>query len=271
MDLGIAGRAAFVAGASSGLGYAVALELAREGCRVAVCSRSEERISEAAKDLLRDSGAVPGDILGIACDVTDEEAVGAAMKQAVDAFGALNILVTNAGGPPAGFIDDLSTEQWRSAIDLNLMSTIHLCRAALPHLRKAAAGSDPLARILMITSVSAKQPIPNLYLSNTARAGVQGFAKSLAEELGPDGITVNTILPGYTRTDRLKELAQRAQETTGKSMDEIERGWAEHCALKRIAEPHEFAAAAAFLVSRRASFITGVAFPVEGGRSKHLL
>ena len=270
MDLGIAGSAAFVAGASSGLGYAVARELAREGCKVAVCSRNEDRISAAAAALADEAGASRADVLAVTCDVTDENALHQAMERTVGAFGGLNILITNAGGPPAGFIDDLSTDQWRAAIDLNLMSTINLCRAALPHLRRAVA-ADSLARILMITSVSAKQPIPNLYLSNTARAGVQGFAKSLSEELGPDGITVNTILPGYTRTDRLKELARRSQETTGKSIEEIEREWAQHTALKRIAEPEEFAAAAAFLVSRRASFITGIAFPVEGGRSKHLL
>ena len=123
----------------------------------------------------------------------------------------------------------------------------------------------------MITSISAKQPIPNLYLSNAARAGVQGFAKSLAEELGPEGITVNTLLPGYTRTERLQELARVQQQRTGRSLEEIEASWAEQAALKRIGEPHEFAAAVAFLASARASYITGVAFPVDGGRSKHLL
>jgi 3-oxoacyl-[acyl-carrier protein] reductase len=210
-------------------------------------------------------------VRGIACDVTDEEAVRAAIAAAVDAFGGLNILITNAGGPPAGSIDDLTSEQWRTGVDLNLMSTIHLCRAALPHLRHAAKGPASLARILMITSISAKQPIPNLYLSNVARAGVQGFAKSLSEELGPEGITVNTILPGYTRTSRTMELARNAQAKSGKSMEEIEAEWANAAALRRMATPEEFAAAAVFLVSAKASYVTGVAFPVDGGRSKHLL
>ncbi|MEX0746388.1 MAG: SDR family oxidoreductase [Rhodothermales bacterium] len=271
MDLGLDGCVAFVAGASSGLGYAVARQLAAEGCAVAICSRDLGRISAAAASLARDSGVSEERVHGIACDVTDETAVRGAIGQAVETFGALNILITNAGGPPAGSIDDLSTEQWRSAIDLNLMSTIHLCRAALPHLRRAAKSSSSLARILMITSISAKQPIPNLYLSNATRAGVQGFAKSLSEELGPEGITVNTILPGYTRTARTMELARSAQAKSGKSLEEIEGGWADATALKRMATPEEFAAAAAFLVSAKASYVTGVGFPVDGGRSKHLL
>lgn len=268
MDLGLDGKAAFVTGASSGLGFAVARELSHEGCRVAICSRSEQRIAEAENAIAEETGGI---VKGIVCNVTEEEDVRNAISQTVHAFGGLNLLVTNAGGPPAGFIDDLSTEQWRHAIQLNLMSTINLCRAALPHLRTAAKQDHALARILMVTSISAKQPIPNLYLSNTARAGVQGFAKSLAEEVGPEGITVNTILPGYTRTDRLTELAENIQSKSGKSLNAIEDEWAENSALKRIAEPSEFAAAAVFLLSKRASYVTGVAFPVDGGRSKHLL
>lgn len=238
---------------------------------MAVCSRSRDRIEDAAAGLLQETGREADAVLAVVCDVTDEDDISRAMDQVVQHFGGLNILITNAGGPPAGFIDDLSSAQWRDAIELNLMSTINLCRAALPHLRDAAAGENPFARILMITSVSAKQPIPNLYLSNTARAGVQGFAKSLAEELGPAGINVNSILPGYTRTDRLVELAENITSKSGKSVEEVESAWAEHAALKRIADPSEFAAAAAFLVSNKASYVTGVAFPVDGGRVKHLL
>lgn len=271
MDLGLEGRAAFVAGSSSGLGYAVARELAREGCRVAICSRDGKRIAAAAERLLEETGTGEDTVMPIECDVTHEREVFDAVDRTADRFGALHVLVTNAGGPPAGFVDDFSSDDWRTALDLNLMSTINLCRAALPHLRKAAVEADPLARILMMTSISAKQPIPNLYLSNTARAGVQGFAKSLAEEVGPEGITVNTILPGYTRTDRLTELAVRITADTGRTTQEVEAGWAADNALRRIADPAEFAAAAAFLVSKRASYVTGVAFPVDGGRTKHLL
>lgn len=235
---------------------------------MAMCSRSYEHISNAARRIADETG---GDVHGIMCDVTDEAEIHRAIDDAAGALGKLNILVTNAGGPPSGTIDELSTQQWEQAIQLNLMSTVNLCRAALPHLREAASSADPLARILMITSISAKQPIPNLMLSNAARAGVQGFAKSLAEELGPDGITVNSILPGYTRTNRLTELAEAIRQKTGRSISEIEGGWAENSVLKRIADPSEFAAAATFLLSRRASYVTGVALPVDGGRSKHLL
>lgn len=271
MELGLEGAAAFVAGASSGLGYATASVLVAEGCRVAVCSRDVDRINAAAQRLIAESGASSGDVLPVTCDVTDEAAIERGIGETVSAFGGLNILITNAGGPPSGQIESLSPDQWRHAFELNLMSTINLCRAALPYLHEAAAKDDPLAAILMITSVSAKQPIPNLALSNTARAGVQGFAKSLADEVGPVGIRVNTILPGYTRTDRLEELAENITSRTGASRSEVERSWADHAALKRIAEPPEFAAAAAFLVSRQASYITGVALPVDGGRVKHLL
>lgn len=272
MDLGLTGRVAFVTGASSGLGYATARELLLEGCKVAICSRSSERIDEAAERLLDEATQISaGDVLPIVCDVTDEDHIDQAMSSIDAAFGRLNILITNAGGPPTGYVDDFSADEWRDALELNLMSTINLCRAALPHLRESTHEPDPLARILMITSVAAKQPIPNLYLSNTARAGVQGFAKSLSEELGEAGITVNTILPGYTRTDRLKDLAGRLSQNTEKSLEEVEAEWSADAALKRIADPAEFAAAAAFLVSARASYVTGIAFPVDGGRAKHLL
>jgi 3-oxoacyl-[acyl-carrier protein] reductase len=164
----------------------------------------------------------------------------------------------------------MDKEAYRDALELNLMSTISLCDAALPHLRTAAE-EDAHARIVMVTSVSAKQPIPTLALSNTARAGVQGYAKSLADELGPTGITVNTVLPGYTRTARLEDLAEEIQEETGQSYEEIEADWADQNALPRIGEPEEFAATVAFLASERAGYVTGVALPVDGGRSKHIL
>lgn len=270
MDLGLQDRVAFVAGASSGLGQAVAIALAREGCRVAICSRTEERITEAAGRVARAAGVAAEQVLPVVCDVTDENAVKAALDRTAAHFGRLHILITNAGGPPTGYIDDFDTETWRTGLELNLMSTINMCRHALPHLRQAAH-EDGHGRILMITSMAAKQPVPNLYLSNTARAGVQGFAKTLSEELGPTGITVNTILPGFTRTDRLKDFVKKIQAHSDKTVEEIEAGWAAGSALKRIAEPEEFAASATFLVSAPAAFITGIAFPVDGGYIKHLM
>ena len=267
MDLGLANRTAFVAGASKGLGRAAARELAQEGCRVAVCSRDGDRIARAAKAIQDDTGA---EVLPLVCDVTDEEQVEAAITQTVDTFGGLHVLVTNAGGPPSGAATEVEPKDYHEAVELNLMSTISLCDVALPHLR-AAAEEDDHARIIMVTSVSAKQPIPTLALSNTARAGVQGYAKSLADDVGSIGITVNTVLPGYTRTQRLEELADDIQAQTGQSRAEIEAEWANENALPRIGEPDEFAATVAFLASARAAYVTGVAFPVDGGRSKHVL
>lgn len=267
MDLGLTDRIAFVAGASSGLGLAVARALAREGMRVALCSRDAARIEEAARAVEDETG---GNVLPLVCDVTDEAAVRRAVERTVDHFGGLHVLVTNAGGPPAGTATAFDAAAWRRALELNLMSTISLCTAALPALRRAAQ-KDEHARIVMVTSVSAKQPIPTLALSNTARAGVQGYAKSLAEDVGPEGITVNTVLPGYTRTERLEELAGAIQEDTGQSREEVEAGWADQNALARLGEPDEFAAAVAFLASRPAAYVTGVAFPVDGGRVKALL
>jgi 3-oxoacyl-[acyl-carrier protein] reductase len=164
----------------------------------------------------------------------------------------------------------MDLDAYREALELNLMSTVALCQHALPHLKEAAS-TDGHARVIMTTSVSAKQPIPTLALSNTARAGVQGYAKSLAEDLGPMGITVNTVLPGYTRTARLDDLADQIQSETGQSTDEIEADWAAQNALPRIGTPDEFAAAVAFLASARAASVTGVALPVDGGRTKGLL
>lgn len=270
MDLGLTDRIAFVAGASSGLGRAAAVELAREGCRVALCSRDHDRISEAATAVRTESGVASDRVLPLVCDVTDESAVDEAIQETVDTFGGLHVLVTNAGGPPSGTATEVEAEDYREAVELNLMSTISLCDAALPHLRTAAR-EDEHARVVMVTSVSSKQPIPALALSNTARAGVQGYAKSLADDVGPSGITVNTVLPGYTRTDRLDDLADDIQAETGQTYDEIEADWADQNALPRIGEPEEFASTVAFLASAPAAYITGVALPVDGGRSKHLL
>ena len=270
MDLRLSDSAAFVAGASSGLGRAVARQLLREGCRVAICSRDQDRISAAKQWLIQETGYPDDHVAALTCDVTNEEQIQAAMTAAAEHLGGINLLVTNSGGPPTGQIDDLSQDLWRHALELNLVSTIQLSRAALPHLRKAASAGKH-ASILMISSLSAKQPIPSLYLSNVARAGVQGFAKSLSEEVGAEGITVNSILPGYTRTDRLRHLSESLNERTGRSIEDIEADWASNSALKRIGTEDEFAAASTFLLSPRAGFITGVALTVDGGAVKSLL
>ena len=269
MDLGLEDKVAFVAGASSGLGFAAAVAMAREGCRVAICSRDSGRIEAAAQLVAGQAGVAQKNVLAYACDVTKEEQIAAAVTEVASAFGALHILVTNAGGPPTGMVDDFDASAWRAGLELNLVSTINLCRHALPQLKRASS-QDGLARIIMVTSIAAKQPIGTLYLSNTARAGVQGFAKTLSEEVGPLGITVNTVLPGFTRTERLRHLVDDLMARTGKTAQEIEAGWAKSAALRRIATPEEFAAVVTFLASRQAAFVTGAAIPVDGGYSKHV-
>jgi 3-oxoacyl-[acyl-carrier protein] reductase len=183
----------------------------------------------------------------------------------IERFGRIDILVTNAGGPPAGRFDQLTQEQWEQATRLTLYSAVHLAREVLPGMRTRRWG-----RILNITSIAVKQPVENLLLSNSLRAAVTGFARTLANEVATEGITVNNILPGYTRTERLEELAQMMAEKQGISADEFRAHWEAEIPMKRLGEPREFAAMAAFLVSERASYITGTSIQVDGGWIKSL-
>lgn len=262
MDLTLAGRVAAVAAASKGLGKAVAQELAAEGAQVAICSRSLERAAATAHEIQTATGA---EVLPVACDVSTKAGCEFFIDRTAQHFGQLDILVTNAGGPPSGPADSFSDEQWQQAIDMNLLSTIRMVYAALPHLRRSGQG-----RVIAITSMSAKQPLENLVLSNTTRAGVLGFMKSLANELGPTGITFNAILPGWTRTERvevlLNSLAQTRQSTPEAEAARINAT----IPARRMGEVEEFAATVAFLASGRAGFVNGVALQVDGGRVQSL-
>ena len=262
MELGLRGKAAIVAAASSGLGKATALELANEGSRVAINARSEELLDSVAAEIREATGA---EVLAIPGDVTDESFVRKLVATARDKFGAVDILVTNAGGPPAGFFDDFSANHYRQAVELNLISTINLCREAVPHMRERGWG-----RIIAITSIAAKQPVENLILSNTVRAGVLGFMKSLSQQVAADGITANTVCPGYHLTERLKSLASLTAKTEGASVEAIYERWAASTPMNRIGEPKEFAAVVAFLCSERASYLTGVVIQVDGGAYRAL-
>ena len=270
MNLGLENKVAFVAGASSGLGLASATALVSEGCRVAICSRNKESIEAARGRIIASTGVSPDKVIAMVCDVTDESQIASAIEKTVKAFGKINILFTNAGSPPTGMVGTLEADVWRSGLELNLVSTINLCRHSLPFLREAAE-NEGHARIIMVTSIAAKQPVESLYISNTGRAGIQGFAKTLSEELGRDGITVNTILPGFTRTEHLQNLARKFEARTGTPVKEVEKSWSKGAALKRLGEPEEFSATVAFLASKQAAFITGIALPVDGGYSKHVL
>lgn len=262
MDLQIRGKAAIVAAASSGLGRATALELAREGAGVTITARREDDLSRAADEIASATGA---DILAIAGDVTDEDHVRRIVSQTKDHFGAVDIVIANAGGPPAGFFDDFTAGHYRQAVELNLISTINLCREAVPHMRERRWG-----RIVAITSIAAKQPVENLILSNTARAGVLGFMKSLSQQVAAEGITVNTVCPGYHLTERLKSLSSQIAKNEGVRVEEVYDRWRASTPMKRIGDPEEFAAVVAFLCSGRASYLTGTVIQIDGGAYRAL-
>lgn len=262
MDLKLKDKCAFIAGSSRGLGYATAVLLAKEGCRVVLNSRDAEKVKAAAETIANETGTAAH---GVAGDVSDASAAETLIKSAVELMGGLDILITNAGGPPAGSFEIFDEEAWQKAVDTSLMSHVRLIRAALPHLRKSEAPS-----VLTITSYTVKQPMNNLVLSNSVRAATAGLTKSLALELGKDGIRFNSILPGWTLTERVENLMQfRAQNNKTTAEEEKARQIAE-IPLGRMAEPEEFANAAVFLVSPAASYITGVMLNVDGGIVKGL-
>jgi 3-oxoacyl-[acyl-carrier protein] reductase len=263
MDMGIRNRVALVAASSRGLGKAIALRLSREGAKVFICARGKEKLFKTRDEIISETG---GAVKAIVADVTDRDQVKQMVQQAVDEFSTLDILVCNAGGPPAGLAEDFTVDDYRQAIELNLMSTVNLCYEVMPLMKKQKWG-----RIITMTSISAKQPLKTLILSNTARAGVLGFSKSLSEQLAPHGITVNSVCPGYTRTERVEELARAFAEKGKGSEEDFYRAVEENIPLGRLGRPEEIADAVAFLASERASYITGVSLQVDGGWVKGLL
>jgi 3-oxoacyl-[acyl-carrier protein] reductase len=263
MDLGLKDRVAIVAAASRGIGFACALELAREGARVFLCSRIAEHASEAAQKIHEKTGA---NVAGFACDVTNNAAVEAFVQLAAERGGRIDICVTNAGGPPAGVFAETDLDVFRQAFELNALSAIRFAKLVLPGMLERKWG-----RIVNITSVSAKQPIDGLLLSNTVRAGLTGWAKTVSNEVAAEGVTVNNVAPGYTLTERQDELAEVRGKAAGKSKEEIIDSWALQAPIRRMAEPEEIAAAVAFLASKRASYITGVTLQVDGGWVRGLL
>lgn len=258
MDLGLKGKVALVTAASKGMGRACAVALGSEGARVAMCARTEADLRDAA-DQVRKTGA---EVLALPADVTRAADVKSLVARVTEAFGGVDILVANAGGPPRGFFDELSDEQWQGAFELSLLSTVRLIREVLPSMRARRWG-----RILTIQSVSVKQPLPDLLLSNAVRPGVAGLMKTLASQLGKDNITVNTVCPGRIMTDRFLS----GMKTQGLSRDDYLSRQSADVPLGRIGTPEEFASVVAFLASERASYVTGVAIQVDGGLVRGLL
>jgi 3-oxoacyl-[acyl-carrier protein] reductase len=257
MNLNLTNRVAAVAASSAGLGYASALTLAQEGCRVALCARRPEKLEAAAQSIREQTGV---DVLTLPLDVSHKDAPARFIQATVDHFGQLDIAIANAGGPPSGTFATLTDEQWELALQQNLMSAVRLFRAALPHVQASDQG-----RLIALTSISAKQPLDGLLLSNAARAGVHGMVKTLSREIAPTGVTVNIVAPGITRTDRITELAEQSAAREGISVEEAYARRAASVPMGRLGDPMEFGAAVTFLCSKQAAFISGVALPVDGG------
>jgi 3-oxoacyl-[acyl-carrier protein] reductase len=262
METGLRNRVAIVAASSQGIGRATAEAFAAEGCRVAMCARNAAALEAAATSIRKQYNV---EVLSEPLDVSSAEAVRSFVEAVVAKFGAADICVTNAGGPPAKGFLAASVEEWRKAIDANFLSTVYFAKEVIPHMQKRRWG-----RIITITSITTKQPVSDLVLSNAVRAGVVGLVKSLANEFGKDGILVNNVGPGFTATDRLKELAKARSAASGKSQQEIFDSWAVDAAQKRIGEPREVADTIVWLASERASFITGQTILVDGGAYKGL-
>lgn len=258
MNLGLKNKVALVAASSKGLGRASAEALAREGAKVTICARDETALRAAADEI---AGSTGSEILTIPADVTRAPDIERLVTETVEKFGALHILVTNAGGPPAGYFEEFDDQQWQAAINLTLMSNIRLIRAALSSMKAQQWG-----RVINITSLSVKQPIDNLVLSNSIRAAVHGLAKTLANQYGQYGITVNNVMPGIIHTDRTQQLAQHRANQSGQSVTEVIAGMGEPIPAGRIGQPEELGALVAFLASEKASYINGASIPVDGGR-----
>lgn len=263
MDLQLKGKIALVTGASRGLGYATARMLAVEGCRVAINSRSQESANSSAEKMSSETGA---QVIGLAGDVSEVSSPERLVEQTVAAFGGLDLLFTNSGGPPAGTFESFDDATWQKAVELSFLSHVRLIRAALPYLRKSSSPS-----VLTVTSMSVKQPISNLVLSNSVRAATVGLTKSLAIELGREGIRFNSILPGWTETERVTELMTARAKANRSTVEEEIRKQSTESPMGRMGRPEEFANAAAFLLSPAASYITGVMLTVDGGMYKGTL
>lgn len=263
MDLGLKDRIAIVAGGSMGLGRAIARELSRERARVVIAARNEQRLQRAAEEIRRETG---GQVLAVRADMTRADDIRALVEQTVDRWGGVDVAVANAGGPPGTRYESTSPEQVERAVELNLMSTVRLAQEVTPHMQQKRWG-----RFIALTSVSVKQPLPGLILSNTARAAVVGWVKTMATELAPHGITCNVVAPGYMRTGRVEDLAAERAENEERPVHEILAEIGDRIPVRRMGNPEELAAVVAFLASERASYVTGTTIQVDGGYVQGLL
>lgn len=263
MDLELSGKTAVVSAGSKGLGKAIALGLAMEGARVAICSRNPDNLSQAAQEIQTKAGS---EVLAIPVDVMKPDAITNFVEMVVQRLGRIDILVNNAGGPPMGTFADFDDEAWENAFSLTFMSVVRFVRAVLPHMPKTGGG-----RIINVTSTSVKQPLENLMLSSAIRPAVIGLAKSLANELAGDGILVNNICPGSIYTDRIKQNVEAQVRSTGQSEESVMQEYNAKIPLGRLGQPVELADLAVFLASSRASYITGTTLQVDGGLVRYIM
>jgi 3-oxoacyl-[acyl-carrier protein] reductase len=257
MDLGLKGRGVIVAASSEGIGLATAQAFAREGAQVAMCARTEKTLMDAAEKIRQETRA---EILAQPLDVTDASAIQQFTEHVAKQFGRIDVCVTNAGGTPAKNFLSISTDEWRRAVEMNFLSVVYMARAVIPYMQRHRWG-----RIITITSVSVKQPVPDLIMSNAVRSAVVGLVKSLSNEFGKDGILVNNVGPGYTATERLKELAGTRALAAGVSVEKIYEQWAADAPVRRVGEPREIADLIVWLASERASYVTGQTVLADGG------
>jgi 3-oxoacyl-[acyl-carrier protein] reductase len=256
MDLGIKNQVAMIGGASQGIGKAIAIALAKEGAKVSICARNENILKETAKAIQKVSGV---EVLAVVADLTKISDIKKFAKETLSKFGTIDILVNNAGGPPVKYAEELTEEEWINGFRLNLLSTISLSKEVIPTMKSKRWG-----RIINLTSITAKQPLDKFTISNTTRAGVIGFAKSLSNEVAPYNILVNNVCPGFTRTKRL-------EETHGKNWEEFASSIEKNIPLGRLASPEEIGNLVAFLASDKASYITGTTIQIDGGFVKGII
>ena len=262
MDFGLRGKVGIAAASSAGIGRAIAEGLAAEGMDLVMCARSQGPLEDARKSVERHGVRVEA----VPADLTEPDDVARVVSSAEEVFGRVDVLVTNTGGPPAGPFEAHSPEIWEAAVRQNLFSVLNLVRGVLPGMRERQWG-----RIINVTSIAVKQPSDNLILSNSVRAAVTGFARTLATETAADGITVNNVMPGFTRTERLTELAEKRAEIGDVEPEDIWESWYREIPMGRVGEPRELAALVAFLASEQASYITAQSIAVDGGWIKALL
>lgn len=263
MDLGLSGRPALVAAASRGLGKACAMSLAAEGASVAICSRDRGALESARDEIAEGTG---GKVVAIPADVSVEDDARRFVREGAEALGGCQILVANAGGPPFGSFENFTDEDFRATIDLNFFSTLRMAREAIPLMREAGYG-----RIVVISSIAVKQPVPGLILSNSVRAAVIGWARTLADEVAGDGITVNAVMPGRVMSDRVRSLIEQQAAGSGRSVEEETGDQAAAIPMGRFGEPREVGDVVAFLASEHASYLTGCFIQVDGGLYRGLL